>query len=67
MTPIPSSHNPDLPPRPGEDLMCWLDRNTVHYLQELVRIACDTKGETDRMRLEALKTLLAYAVPVPRK
>jgi hypothetical protein len=54
--------HPLLAPRPGEDLMAWLDRNAVHFVEEMVAVGL---GESiaSRIRLNALKWLLARAMP----
>lgn len=59
MTSRISSHmHPDLAPRPGEDLMTWLDRNAVHFLKELVAVGID-QSMADSIRFDALKWLLS--------
>jgi len=54
--------HPLLAPRPGEDLMAWLDRNAVHFLKEMVAVAAD-KSATASIRLDALRWLLSRSMP----
>ena len=58
----PSHMHPHLAPRPGEDLLAWLDRNTVHFLKEMVVVGLD-ESAADSIRFEALRWLLARAMP----
>ena len=63
MTSATSSHtHPHLAPRPGEDLMAWLDRNAVQFLQELVAVGFD-QSLAASIRLDALKWLLSRKMP----
>ena len=63
MTSRTSSHmHPLLAPRPGEDLMAWLDRNAVHFLKEMVAVAAD-KSATASIRFDALRWLLSRSMP----
>jgi len=57
-----SETHADLAPRPGEDLMAWLDRNAVHFLKELVAVGID-QSVAASVRIEALRWLLARAMP----
>ena len=66
MTSATSSHtHPHLAPRPGEDLMTWLDRNAVQFLKELVAVGID-KSMAATIRLDALRWLLSRMMPKPR-
>jgi len=67
MTSETSSHmHPDpLPPRPGEDLKAWLDRNAVQFLRELVSVGIDQSVAVS-IRLDALRWLLSRAMPKVR-
>jgi len=66
MTPATSSHtHPHLAPRPGEDLMTWLDRNAVHFLKEMVAVGLD-ESAADSVRFDALRWLLSRTMPKPR-
>ena len=58
---IPQTHA-DLAPRPGEDLMTWLDRNAVHFLKELVAVGFD-QSVAASVRFEALRWLLSRTMP----
>jgi len=61
-----SSHmHPHLAPRPGEDLMTWLDRNAVHFLKEMVAVGLD-ESAADSVRFDALRWLLSRTMPKPR-
>ena len=63
MTSATSSHtHPHLAPRPGEDVLTWLNRNTVHFLKEMVAVGLD-ESAADSIRFEALRWLLARAMP----
>ena len=63
MTSMTCSHTPPhLAPRPGENLMVWLDRNAVHFLKELVAVGID-QSVAASVRIEALRWLLARAMP----
>ena len=63
MTSATSSHTHlHLAPRPGEDLMAWLDRNAVHFLKELVAVGIDQSVAVS-IRLDALRWLLSRAMP----
>ena len=65
MTSRTSSHmHPHLAPRPGEDLMAWLDRNAVQFLKELVAVGIDPSMAA-RIRLDALRWLLSRTMPKP--
>ena len=54
--------SPDLGPRPGEELVTWLERNTIQFLQELVAVGLD-ESAADSVRLDALRWLLSRAMP----
>jgi hypothetical protein len=56
---------PRLAPRPGEDLMAWLDRNAVHFLREMVAVGFD-ESAADSIRFDALRWLLSRTMPKPR-
>jgi hypothetical protein len=58
--------HPRLAPRPGEDLMAWLDRNAIHFLKEMVAVGLD-ESAADSIRLDALRWLLSRAMPKPKK
>jgi len=63
MTSQTSSHwPPHLAPRPGENLMTWLDRNAVHFLKELVAVGFD-QSVAASVRFEALRWLLSRTMP----
>ena len=63
MTSATSSHTHlHLAPRPGEDLMAWLDRNAVHFLRELVAVGID-RSVAASVRIEALRWLLSRTMP----
>ena len=63
MTSETSSHmHPHLSPRPAEDLMTWLERNTVQFLKELVAVGFDQSAAAS-VRLDALRWLLSRAMP----
>ena len=63
MTSVTSSPtHPHLAPRPGEDLMTWLDRNTVQFLKEIVAVGIDQSAEPS-IRFDALRWLLSRAMP----
>lgn len=62
---IHQGHPDPLPPHPGEDLMTWLDRNTVHFLKEMVAVGLD-ESAADTIRLDALRWLLSRTMPKPR-
>jgi hypothetical protein len=63
MTSATSSHmHLDLCPRPGEDLMTWLDRNAVQFLKEMVAVGLD-ESAADSVRFDALRWLLSRAMP----
>ena len=63
MTSATSSHmHPHLAPRPGEDLMTWLDRNAVQFLKEMVAVGLD-ESVSSRIRFNALRWLLSRAMP----
>jgi hypothetical protein len=63
MTSATSTHtHPRLAPRPGEDLMAWLDRNAVHLLKEMVAVGLD-ESAADSIRFDALRWLLSRAMP----
>jgi hypothetical protein len=58
-----SSHtHPHLAPRPGEDLMAWLDRNAVYFLKEMVAVGIDQSVSASR-RFDALRWLLSRSMP----
>ena len=61
---ISRTHQP-LAPRPGEDLMAWLDRNAVHFLKEMVAVGLD-EFAADTVRFDALRWLLSRTMPAPR-
>lgn len=66
MTSETSYHtHPHLAPRPGEDLITWLNRNTVHFLKEMVAVGLD-ESAADTIRLDALRWLLLRTMPKPR-
>ena len=66
MTSATSSHmHPHLAPRPGEDLMAWLDRNAIHFLKEMVAVGLD-ESAADSIRFDALRWLLSRAMPKAR-
>jgi hypothetical protein len=54
--------HPHLAPRPGEDLMGWLDRNAVHFLKELVAVGFDPSAAAS-IRFDALRWLLSRTMP----
>ena len=58
---IPQTHA-DLAPRPGEDLMTWLERNTVQFLKEMVAVGIDPSA-APRIRFDALRWLLSRVMP----
>ena len=63
MTSATSSHmHPHLAPRPGEDLMAWLDRNAVQFLKELVAVGIDQSAAAS-VRFDALRWLLSRTMP----
>ena len=63
MIPATSSQiHPDLQPRPGEDLMSWLERNTIQFLQELVAVGFD-QSVAAGIRFDALRWLLSRTMP----
>jgi len=67
MTSQTSSHmHPHLAPRPGEDLMAWLDRNAVQFLKEMVAVGLDQSGKPS-VKFDALRWLLSRTMPKPRK
>ena len=66
MTSATSSHtHPHLAPRPGEDLMAWLDRNAVQFMKELVALGFD-QSVASRIRFDALRWLLGRVMPKER-
>lgn len=63
MTSQTSSHmHPHLAPRPGEDLMTWLDRNAVQFLKEMVTVGFDPSAAAS-IRFDALRWLLSRVMP----
>ena len=63
MTYATSSYTPPhLAPRPGEDLMNWLDRNAVHFLKEMVAVGFDQSAAAS-VRFDALRWLLSRTMP----
>ena len=58
----PSHTHPLLAPRPGEDLMAWLDRNAVQFLKEMVAVGID-QSVASSIRFDALRWLLSRAMP----
>ena len=67
MTSATSSHmHPHLAPRPGEDLMAWLDRNAVQFLKEMVAVGLD-ESIAARIRLDALIWLVGRVMPKARR
>ena len=57
-----SQTHPHLAPRPGEDLMAWLDRNAVHFLKEMVAVGIDQSAAAS-VRFDALRWLLSRTMP----
>ena len=57
-----SQTQPDLAPRPGEDLMAWLNRNAVHFLKEMVAVGFDPSAAPST-RFDALRWLLGRVMP----
>ena len=53
---------PDLAPRPGEDLIDWLDRNAIHFLKEMVAVGID-QSIAPSTRFDALRWLLGRVMP----
>jgi len=63
MTSRTSSHtHPHLAPRPGEDVIAWLDRSAVHFLKEMVAVGIDQSAEPS-IRFDALRWLLSRSMP----
>ena len=58
----PLHMHPHLAPRPGEDLMIWLDRNAVQFLKEMVAVGIDQSAAAS-VRFDALRWLLSRAMP----
>jgi hypothetical protein len=54
--------HPHLAPRPGENLMIWLDRNAVHFLKEMVAVGIDPSAAAS-IRFDALRWLLGRVMP----
>ena len=58
-----SSHmHRNLAPLPGEDLMTWLERNTVQFLKVLVAVGFD-QSAAPHIRFDALRWLLSRVMP----
>jgi len=67
MTSQTSSHmHPHLAPRPGEELMAWLDRSAVYFVKEMVVVGLDPSADPS-IRFEAVRWLLSRTMAKPRK